>query len=41
MKWEDMVVAPEAEEAIEAVVREDQVVHAAAVPEQGHQINHL
>ena len=37
LQWEDMVVAPEAAGVIEAVVREAQVVHAVAVPEQEHQ----
>lgn len=37
LQWEDMVVASEAAGVIEAAVREAQVVHAAAVPEQEHQ----
>lgn len=41
IKWEDMVAAPEAEEVIEAVVREDQAVHAVAVPEEERRVNRL
>lgn len=37
LKWEDMVVDPEAAGVIEVVVRDTQVVHVAAVPAQEHQ----
>lgn len=39
LKWEDMVVDPEAAGVIEAAVREDQVVHVVEVPVQERRVN--